>query len=85
MRSTSSPVSRPAWVGAMNALTGTGGASRKSPVELVATAASVVTHSSYADHVVMSTADIAFIAAGAFSGFQQIAHRRAMRDSIGLS
>src|SRR5690349_24584315 len=43
-----------------------------------------LTHSSYADHVVMSTADIAFIAAGAFSGFQQIAHRRAMRDSIGL-
>ncbi|MEP6863413.1 MAG: ATP-binding protein, partial [Deltaproteobacteria bacterium] len=35
-------------------------------------------------HVVMSTADIAFIAAGAFSGFQQIAHRRAMRDSIGF-
>jgi ATP-dependent Clp protease ATP-binding subunit ClpX len=32
----------------------------------------------------MSTADIAFIAAGAFSGFQQIAHRRAMRDQIGF-
>jgi ATP-dependent Clp protease ATP-binding subunit ClpX len=43
-----------------------------------------LTHSSYADHVIMSTADIAFIAAGAFSGFQQIAHRRAMRDSIGF-
>lgn len=43
-----------------------------------------LTHSSYADHVMMSTADIAFIAAGAFSGFQQIAHRRAMRDSIGF-
>src|SRR3569833_1978109 len=43
-----------------------------------------LTHSSYADHVVLSTADIAFIAAGAFSGFQQIAHRRAMRDSIGF-
>jgi ATP-dependent Clp protease ATP-binding subunit ClpX len=43
-----------------------------------------LTHSSYADHVVMSTADIAFIAAGAFSGFQQIAHRRAMRDAIGF-
>ncbi len=40
-----------------------------------------LTHLDYADHVVMSTADIAFIAAGAFSGFQQIAHRRAMRDS----
>jgi acyl-CoA thioesterase I len=44
-----SPVSRPAWVGAMNALTGTGGESRKSPVEIIATAASVVTHSSYAE------------------------------------
>jgi len=43
-----------------------------------------LTHSSYADHVVMSTSDIAFIAAGAFSGFQQIAHRRAMRDQIGF-
>src|SRR3569623_2699507 len=43
-----------------------------------------LTHSSYADHVVMSTADIAFIAAGAFSGIQQIAHRRAMRDSLGF-
>lgn len=43
-----------------------------------------LTHTSYADHVVMSTADIAFIAAGAFSGFQQIAHRRAMRDQIGF-
>jgi ATP-dependent Clp protease ATP-binding subunit ClpX len=43
-----------------------------------------LTHSSYADHVVMSTADIPFIAAGAFSGFQQIAHRRAMRDAIGF-
>ncbi len=43
-----------------------------------------LTHSSYADHVVMSTADIAFIAAGAFSGFQQIASRRAMRDQIGF-
>jgi ATP-dependent Clp protease ATP-binding subunit ClpX len=43
-----------------------------------------LTHGSYADHVVMSTADIAFIAAGAFSGFQQIARRRAMRDQIGF-
>jgi acyl-CoA thioesterase I len=44
-----STVSRPAWVNAMNALTGTGGSTRKSPVELLATAASVVTHSSYAE------------------------------------
>lgn len=52
MRSTSPasrpPVSRPAWVGAMNALTGTGGTVRKSPVEIFADAASVVTHSPYA-------------------------------------
>ena len=33
----------------MNALTGTGGASRKSPVEIFATAASVVTRSPYAE------------------------------------
>src|SRR5262249_14601797 len=43
-----------------------------------------LTHSSYSDHVVMSTADIAFISAGAFSGFQQVAHRRASKDSIGF-
>jgi ATP-dependent Clp protease ATP-binding subunit ClpX len=43
-----------------------------------------LSHGSYADHVVLSTADIAFIAAGAFSGFQQIARRRAMRDQIGF-
>jgi acyl-CoA thioesterase-1 len=51
MRSTS-PVSRPAWVGAMNALTGTRGAGdhpRKSPVEIFADAASVVTRSQYAE------------------------------------
>lgn len=41
-------VSRPGWVTAINALTGTGGADRKSPVEVFATAASVVTHSPYA-------------------------------------
>jgi acyl-CoA thioesterase-1 len=34
----------------MNALTGTGGSTRKSPVELLATAASVVTNSSYAEY-----------------------------------
>jgi acyl-CoA thioesterase I len=54
MRSTS-PVSRPAWVGAMNVLTGTRGAngannaSRKSPVEIFADAASVFTRSPYAE------------------------------------
>ena len=44
-----SAVSRPAWVNAMNALTGTGGTARKSPVEIVADAASVVTRSPYAE------------------------------------
>lgn len=43
-----------------------------------------LSHSSYADNVVLSTADIAFIACGAFSGFQQIPQRRAMRDQIGF-
>jgi acyl-CoA thioesterase-1 len=43
-----SAVSRPAWVNAVNALTGTGGMNRKSPVEIFATAASVVTHHPYA-------------------------------------
>jgi acyl-CoA thioesterase I len=43
------PVSRPAWVSAMNALTGTGGVNRKSPIEVFATAASAVTQSSYAE------------------------------------
>jgi ATP-dependent Clp protease ATP-binding subunit ClpX len=43
-----------------------------------------LTHSTYGDHVVMSTADIAFVAAGAFSGFQQVASMREGRDSIGF-
>jgi len=48
MRSTA-VVSRPSWVHALNSLSGTGGASRKSPIEIFATAASVVAHSSYAE------------------------------------
>jgi acyl-CoA thioesterase I len=47
MRSTSA-VSRPIWVRALNSLSGGGGASRKSPIEIFATAASVVAHSSCA-------------------------------------
>jgi ATP-dependent Clp protease ATP-binding subunit ClpX len=43
-----------------------------------------LTHSSYGDHVVMSTADVAFIAAGAFSGFHQVAGRRASHGRIGF-
>ena len=42
-----------------------------------------LTHSTYGDHIVMSTGDIAFIAAGAFSGFQQVARRRGV-DNIGF-
>lgn len=44
-----SPVSRPAWVAALNALTGADGTVRRSPVEIVANAASVVTRSPYAE------------------------------------
>src|SRR5499426_4712055 len=43
-----------------------------------------LTHSSYGDHIVMSTADVAFVAAGAFSGFHQVARRRAASDNIGF-
>ncbi len=43
-----------------------------------------LTHSTYGDHIVMSTGDIAFIAAGAFSGFQQVARRRGSQDRIGF-
>jgi ATP-dependent Clp protease ATP-binding subunit ClpX len=43
-----------------------------------------LTHSTYGDHLVMSTGDIAFIAAGAFSGFQQVARRRGAQDRIGF-
>jgi len=43
-----------------------------------------LTHSTYGDHVVLSTADIAFVACGAFSGFQHVTHRRNSRDSIGF-
>ncbi|WP_428261665.1 AAA family ATPase [Haliangium sp.] len=41
-------------------------------------------HAGYGDHVVISTADIAFVAAGAFSGFQTIAARRGNRGSMGF-
>lgn len=43
-----------------------------------------LSHSTYSDNVLVSTADIAFVAAGAFSGLQQVAQRRAMRDQIGF-
>lgn len=41
-------------------------------------------HASYSDHVVLSTADVAFIGAGAFSGFHEIARRRAAEGDIGF-
>ncbi len=43
-----------------------------------------LTHSTYGDHTVMSTADIAFIACGAFSGFSNVARRRGLTDDIGF-
>src|SRR5262249_26074651 len=43
-----------------------------------------LTHSTYGDHVILSTADIAFVSAGAFSGFQHVAHKRASRHRIGF-
>jgi ATP-dependent Clp protease ATP-binding subunit ClpX len=43
-----------------------------------------LTHSTYGDHIVLSTADVAFVAAGAFSGFHQVARSRASRDRIGF-
>jgi ATP-dependent Clp protease ATP-binding subunit ClpX len=43
-----------------------------------------ITHSTYGDHIVMSTSDVAFIAAGAFSGFHQVVRNRAARDRIGF-
>ena len=43
-----------------------------------------ITHSSYGDHLVLSTADVAFVAAGAFSGFHQIVRNRASADRIGF-
>lgn len=43
-----------------------------------------LTHSTYGDNVVMSTSDVAFIAAGAFSGFHQVVRRRVATDSIGF-
>jgi ATP-dependent Clp protease ATP-binding subunit ClpX len=43
-----------------------------------------LSHSSYADQIVLSTADISFIAAGAFSGFQSVIKQRESHDRIGF-
>lgn len=41
-------------------------------------------HSTYGDHLVMSTADVAFLAAGAFSGLPQLLRRRGRVGGIGF-
>jgi ATP-dependent Clp protease ATP-binding subunit ClpX len=43
-----------------------------------------LSHSTYGDYLVLSTADISFIAAGAFSGFPQLLRRRAANRAIGF-
>lgn len=43
-----------------------------------------VSHASYSDSVMMSTADVAFVAAGAFSGFHGVLKQRKARESIGF-
>ena len=43
-----------------------------------------LTHSTYGEHLVLSTADVAFVAAGAFSGFHQVARSRGAVDHIGF-
>jgi ATP-dependent Clp protease ATP-binding subunit ClpX len=43
-----------------------------------------ISHSTYGDHLVMSTADISFLAAGAFSGFHGMARSRRTGDHIGF-
>jgi len=43
-----------------------------------------LTHSSYADHIILSTADISFVGCGAFSGFQQVVKQRGSSDRIGF-
>jgi len=41
-------------------------------------------HSTYGEYIVVSTADIAFLAAGAFSGFPQLLRRRGVTRGIGF-
>ncbi|HEY3352708.1 MAG TPA: AAA family ATPase [Polyangia bacterium] len=43
-----------------------------------------LSHSTYGDHIVMSTGDISFIGCGAFSGFQQVCRRRSSMERIGF-
>ena len=41
-------------------------------------------HASYADHVTLSTADLGFVACGAFSGFHTVARRRGNHGGLGF-
>ncbi len=41
-------------------------------------------HASYGDHVTLSTADLGFVACGAFSGFHTVARRRSNRGGLGF-
>ncbi len=43
-----------------------------------------MSHSSYSDSVVMSTADVAFVAAGAFSGLHNVLRRQRGMENIGF-
>jgi ATP-dependent Clp protease ATP-binding subunit ClpX len=43
-----------------------------------------LSHSTYGDYLMMSTADVAFLAAGAFSGFPQLLRRRGRSGAIGF-
>jgi ATP-dependent Clp protease ATP-binding subunit ClpX len=41
-------------------------------------------HVSYGDHVIMSTADVGFVACGAFSGFHEVVRNSNVEESIGF-
>ncbi|MEZ4398621.1 MAG: AAA family ATPase [Kofleriaceae bacterium] len=41
-------------------------------------------HASHGDHVALSTADLGFVACGAFSGFHAVARRRTNRGGLGF-
>ncbi len=41
-------------------------------------------HTSYGDHVMLATGDVAFLACGAFSGFNQMVNRRNAHEHIGF-
>jgi ATP-dependent Clp protease ATP-binding subunit ClpX len=43
-----------------------------------------MSHSSMVEHVTIATTDVAFVACGAFSGFQQVIQQRSGSDSMGF-